>query len=161
MTQTLDEARDFVLEHLEEGVDCPACGQTAREYRRSMTATCARVLLALYRQDPAFVHLPTLAAEQLPDVAHQGGYLTLAHYWQLIEEEPTVREDGGRAGYWRLTAAGRDFVEHRCTVPRYAHIFNGRRRRYSGVQVSITAVLGARFDYNALVRGERDPWDFG
>ena len=45
-------------------------------------------------------------------------------YWGLIEEEALQREDGGRAGWWRVTAYGERFLKGLIRVPKYARVFD-------------------------------------
>lgn len=152
----LGEARDWLRQRaLTEGSKCPCCSQLARVYRRAMTATTGRAMVAMHRQEDDWVHLPTLVKTQLSDVAHQGGYAALAQHWGLIQEARDAgREDGGRAGWWRLTIKGRAFVQDGYRVPKYAHIYDGRCLGHSGEPVGVRDVLGTKFDYAALMRGE-------
>ena len=70
-----------------------------------------RSVIALYRQRRLdWSHLPSVVKRRIPDVAHQGGYMTLAGHWDLIEEERALRDDGGRAGVWRVTGTGERFL---------------------------------------------------
>ena len=94
---------------------------------------------------------PRLLKEQLPGIAHQGGYATLGQHWELISESPEEREDGGRVGWWRLTRLGERFVRQDYTIRKYARIYDGRCLGLSGELVSITDSLGSRFNYNELM----------
>lgn len=156
----LGDARDWLRERVDEGAGCPCCGQYAKVYRRAMTATTARTMIAMYRVERyrlnpnAFAHVPTLLRTYARDVAHQGGYATLAQHWGLIEEERRVREDGGRAGWWRLTPAGFAFVRDTLRVPKYVRLYDGRVLSHDDDEgVGIRDVLGKRFNYNDLMVG--------
>ena len=142
----------FVAEHAEAGADCPTCGQLVKAYRRALTAAGARTLIALHRYAGGqYASIPDLARLRLRDVAHQGGYLTLGHYWGLIEEESRVRGDGGRAGWWRLTEFGHNFVTGADSISRYAHVYDGVVQMFSGELVGIRQSLGASFNYDELM----------
>ncbi len=153
MTTTLDEAKDWLRERVDEGAHCPCCGQYAKIYKRKMTAFTARAMIAMHRwYADEYVKMPQLIRRHLTDLT-QGGYATLGVYWGLIEEETVRREDGGRAGYWRLTNPGREFVLGLKSVPKYARIYDGRCLGFEGETFTIHDALGTKFDYNALMNG--------
>lgn len=74
-------------------------------------------------------------------------------HWGLIEEEPIVRPDGGRAGWWRITPFGQQFVLGNSTVPKYARLYDGRCLGLEGVPVTIRDCLGTKFNYADLMAG--------
>jgi len=153
--QTLAQARaaTWTAAHV-HGAVCPCCDQFAKVYQRPLNSIMTRVLIALYHHDTsgprgAYHHLQTVAAL----VGHHGGEGAKLVYWGLAVEERTRREDGGRAGYWRITDEGRAFVERRVTVPRLAVVYNGQLQQIEGPEISIVDALGARFDYEELLHG--------
>ncbi|MDQ3307565.1 MAG: hypothetical protein M3499_04290 [Actinomycetota bacterium] len=150
---TLAEAQDWLRERLDEGAACPCCTQLAKVYRRKINAVSARALIALYRLGPGFHHMPTIARTHLTDVAHQGGYLTLSQHWRLIEEELELRDDGGRAGWWRITDLGARFTLNQIRLPKYARIYDGRCLGLIGEPQGIRDALGTKFDYRNLMDG--------
>ena len=143
LAEARDELRGLVLDG---GHPCPCCTQLAKVYRRTIHATMARSLIVMYRRSPTeIVHLPSLfprrAAADVPKLRH----------WGLIEEEAATREDGGRAGYWRVTPTGGAFVRQQLTVPKYAHVYDNRLLSLQGADVSVVDCLGKRFDYRELM----------
>lgn len=132
-------------------ITCPCCGQTARIYRRKINATMARALITLWRASDldreawSYEHAPSL-----PGDTHEISQLA---WWGLIEEERVAREDGGRAGFWRLTSLGARYVLDVEAVPKYAHVYDGRCIRLDGPPTSIRAALGSRFDLRELLAG--------
>lgn len=152
VTSTLDEAQRWVRERAEQvgGTKCPACGQHAQVYRRKINGRQADAIIALYRKHGMdWGHVPTIA----PRLRGDGGMIALLRYWGLVEESPELRDDGGRAGWWRVTDLGRDFVLNRVTVPKYARIYDSDLLSLEGVQVSIRDALGERFNYEELMAG--------
>ena len=148
----LGDARQALREEVEKGAICPCCTQLAKVYRRHMTSVTGRAMICMWRESgTGWVHVPTLMKEQLPGIAHQGGYATLAHYWGLIEEAGEKREDGGRAGWWRLTTKGAQFVQNEITVHQYTRTYDSRVLSELGEMVTIVNVLGKKFDYNELM----------
>jgi hypothetical protein len=148
-TMSLDAARELLRALVDEGHRCPCCTQFAKVYKRKINSTMARDLIALYRQagrDWAY----------LPDVRKRSGSRSnreesKLRYWSLIQEEPAVRPDGGRSGWWRVTQFGEAFVLGRLTVPKYARIYDDRLLGHLGEEVSIMDALGDRFDYRELM----------
>jgi hypothetical protein len=140
--------RQWLRSHVDQGVHCPACDQYAKVYQRPLHAGVGRVLIAMYYEDgdpEGYVYIPSLRGIEL------GGDTAKARYWGLIEEKPDLRKDGGRAGWWRLTALGRSFVRGTVSIPKYARIYDGRCLTLTGQQVTIREVLGNKFDYDELM----------
>jgi hypothetical protein len=145
---SLAEARAILRHLLEDGHTCPLCTQLAKIYWRKINSTMARTLLTMYRHGAAaeYVHTPSL-----PGDTHEASQLA---WWELAIEERARREDGGRAGWWRLTGRGADFAGARTTVPLHARIYDGRVLNLTGAPVTIHDALGTRFRYDDLMAGE-------
>lgn len=150
--RTLKEARGWLRDHLDEGAECPCCTQRAQVYRRKLHATMARDLIRFWRRfGRDWGHLPDLGG-------HPGDFAKLAH-WGLIEEADESRTDGGRAGWWRVTAQGVLFIAGEHHVHQYVHLYDARRVKpdegrgavFSGALVSIETCLGKRFSYADLM----------
>lgn len=153
---TIAQARRWIAANCVDGVTCPACDRPLNVYERTMTATTARTMMWMFREaGEDFVHVPSLAKNHLADVAHQGGYLTLSHYWGLIESEASAKT-GGRRGWWRLTPEGKRFTFGLLLVQETAHVYLDEVQKMTGSLVSIMEVLGEGFDYGQIM-GEDDP----
>ena len=145
---TLRDARDELRELVDDGCRCPCCTQFAKVYRRKIHASMARVLIAMYRAVPAGEWV------YLPDVPQKSRDATGMAWWGLIEEEiELLRDDGGRAGWWRVTELGRRFVRYEIAVRKYALVYDGRRLKLDGEAVTIVDCLGDKFDYRELMDG--------
>lgn len=141
----LKEVKAYLREHVEEGVDCPACTQHVKLYKRKVNSGMAVSLIKLYRAAGlGWQHIATTLENRHADEAK-------LRYWGLMEEGDERREDGGRAGWWRVTEKGRDFVLGHITVPKYARVFDARLFRLEGEEVGIREALGDKFDYNELM----------
>lgn len=141
-------ARDWTRKRADEGVDCPCCTQRVQVYKRKLNSGMARSLIAMYalaRTD--WIHVPTAIGAR----SREEGKLA---YWGLVEESPDPREDGGRAGWWRVTDRGKQFVLGHITIPMYARIYDGKVLGYDGAFVDIKAALGTKFNYDQLMRGK-------
>jgi len=147
---TLGEVRDWLRTRIEKGTHCPACEQFAKVYRRRIYAGMVRALILMWREGDyarrLYVHVPSI------DPA-RGGDVAKLEFWGLIEEERAVRTDGGRAGFWRVTRRGQDWIERKTTVPRYARIYDGRLLSLTGVATSIDDALGGTFRLDDLMAG--------
>jgi hypothetical protein len=107
----------------------------------------AMSLIRMYRAAGTdWQHVPTTTAGG----SREEGKL---RYWGLVEEDLMVRDDGGRAGWWRVTDAGRLFVLGRSKVPKHAVIFDARclRLEDDDGQITIQQALGRKFDYAELM----------
>lgn len=145
---TLGEARAILRELVDDGHPCPCCSQFAKVYRRKIHAGIARGLIAAYRHaGREWFHGPTVIQ------AGDSGEVSRLRYWGLVEEATERRDDGGRAGWWRVTDRGEAWVRGRATVPKYARIYDGRCLGLTGDPVTIRDALGSRFDYDELMAG--------
>jgi hypothetical protein len=146
----LGEVRDWIRIRVEKGVHCPACEQFAKVYRRQIYAGMVRSLILMFREGDfgrrLYVHVPSL------DPA-RGGDVAKLQFWGLIEEERGTRVDGGRAGYWRVTRRGQDWIERKTAVPKYARIYDGRMLSLTGPLVTIDDALGEHFRLDDLMEG--------
>lgn len=146
---TLEEAKAWLRERVDEGERCPCCTQMAKVYRRTIHSTMARTLVVAHHQHGLdWFHLATLTA-----TTGRGGEEGKLRYWGLIEEETGRRPDGGRSGWWRITPLGADFVLGRAKVQKYARIYDGRCLGLDGEEISIRDALGKKFNYDELMRG--------
>lgn len=146
---SLAAARQLLASLLDEGQECPCCSQGARIWRRRVSSTMAWLLIEMYRRGRrGWVYLP-----DIPQKSRDGTHLAL---WDLIEEETAVRrEDGGRAGWWRVTQAGESFLLGHSTIPKYARTYAGVVLGRFGDSVSIRDCFNARssFRYDDLMAG--------
>ncbi len=144
-TTPLGVVRTWLHKARDTGARCPACDQIAKVYRRRLNAGMAASLIAMYQAGGTdFVHIPTAVGSR----SREEGKL---RYWRLVEEQLTVRPDGGRAGYWRVTRLGKLFVLGRVSVPEYALVYDSKCLGLEGRQVRIQDCLGNRFDYRELM----------
>ena len=148
---TLLESKNWLRARLEDGVDCPCCGQFAKIYKRKLNSSMARgliVLVKLNRRDP--IHIPSVFTEYRVCASNDGALL---RHWNLIEEIPGVRDDGStRVGYYIVTDLGRKFAAGKVRVPAYAYIYNSDLLRLDDEEtVDIRGALGERFHYEELM----------
>lgn len=147
--QTLAQAQAWLRKRIDDGERCPCCTQLAKVYRRRIHHTIARSLIDMYRlaspQMDGWVHVPT----EISPACEVGK----ARYWGLIEESLTPRQDGGRAGWWRLTDTGERFIRNEQSIPMYARIYDGRCLGLEGDPVFIEDALGSKFNYADLMQG--------
>lgn len=142
---SLEEAKAWLRARVEEGAQCPCCNQLAKIYKRKINSTMARALITLYRVNATDEYIHTA---DLPGDTHEMSQLV---WWGLIEEERVRREDGGRAGHWRITTKGGMFVHGDLLVLKYARVYDGRCLGLVGEPVDIKQCLGSKFDYGELM----------
>lgn len=147
---SLGDARKWLRECVDDGAKCPVCTQFAKVYRRKVNSSMAYGLIVMYR-----VHgLQWGHAPSTEHVARLGGELARLRLWGLVQEQTAVRDDGGRAGWWRVTMKGEQFIRNEILIPKYVRIYDGRvLSRDTDQMVSIIDALGTRFDYRELMAG--------
>lgn len=150
-TMTLGDARAWLRSRIRDGERCPCCRQMAKIYKRKLYAAPARALVMLFRRagrEPA--HITTLDRS----LAGNGGDISKLRYWGLVEEEPAYRPDGGRAGWWRVTDLGQQWIEGEITVPQFVGVYDTSRiGKPFGTPVTIQQALGERFNLADLMSG--------
>lgn len=146
LEDTIAAGKAWLLERLDDGSDCPLCGQTAKMYRRKINAGMARSLITMYRLNALdWVHVRDIGA-----ASREEGKLA---YWGLIEEQRATANHGGRAGYWRVTPRGESFLRGLITVDKYARVYDGKLYGFTGGPVGIRDALGTKFSYEDLMKG--------
>jgi len=147
---SVGEARDWLRDRVAVGAACPCCHQFTKVYRRKINAAMARALFLMWdeggRERRLYVHVPSIDPTRGGDVAKM-------QFWGLIEEEKGSRVDGGRAGYWKVTQRGEDWLKRRVTVPKYARVYDGHLLNTTGVAVSVDDALGDEFRLDDLMAG--------
>jgi hypothetical protein len=143
--EPLLEAKKWVQAERAEGVTCPCCDQFVKVYRRGLHKTMVGSLVQMYRSHgQRWAHLLRSGSK--------GGDEAKLRYWGLLEEETSInREDGGRAGYWRVTDRGVAFIRGAAIVPRYSLVFNAECIGHDGELIDIHKALGERFHYEELM----------
>lgn len=146
---SIAQAKAWLRTQLDKGAECPVCTQHAKVYRRKINSGMARGLITMYRTYGAeWGHVPSTEG-----LSRLGGELARLRMWGLVEEATEKREDGGRAGWWRVTSLGVAFLRKGAVVPQYALIYDGRCLRLEGASVSIKDALGTKFSYEELMAG--------
>jgi hypothetical protein len=146
-SETIQVGKDWLLARLRRGDKCPLCGQRAQLYRRKINSGMAHSLIRMYRiNGTGWVHVPTSIGAR----SREEGKLA---YWKLVEEQAGKGLHGGRAGYWRVTALGEEFIRQQAQIPTYALVYDGRVLGFEGDMIGIKDCLGTKFDYDDLMAG--------
>jgi len=147
---TVGEARLKLAEEMAHDLtNCPVCGCLAHVAKRSIHTAQAVGLVRIARAGGFEDYVDTAkitASNATMDVAK-------SKWWDLIVELEERRDDGGRAGWWKLTSLGRAFVYRQASVQKYVHVFDNRVQWRSGPLVSIVDCLHNRFDWHDLMYG--------
>lgn len=159
---SLEDAKAWLRARFSKGASCPCCQQFVKLYKRPMNKSMAYVLLLMecyFRGDAVeeWLHVPSYIAEMVADnprraAAVRGDWAKLK-LWGLIEEKPEVRDDGSpRAGYWKMTALGRQFAKRQVKVPSHVYIYNGEPlKRTIEHEITIDEALGTEFRYDEIM----------
>jgi hypothetical protein len=150
-TISLKDARQRLVDSLDEGVTCPCCEQFAKVYRFRINASMAVALTRIWRAGGVgWVDVPAL---QLPHGLH--AHLSKLRFWGLLERPEGLRRGDGstRVGIWRVTEHGQRWINREITVPSHARIYDNRCLGLVGEPTSIDDALGATFNYDELMMG--------
>lgn len=130
-TQTVAEAKKYLLDHAMKGTKCPCCGLIVHVRKRTIHRSMAIVLALLEKHARAhgdeYVHvngLIAVAPELSPrERAKVRGDWTRLGAWGLIEQRQ-VESKKKRSGFWRISHSGRLFVAGRLRVRSHLYFFN-------------------------------------
>lgn len=157
-------ARALVMDarYAKDGISCPCCEQFAKVYRRSITLTEVKVLARLFNAArKADSSAPTSVWVKIGaggTVHTRGGDYAKARYWGLLEEREGKRADGSkRAGYWRITELGIEFLLGAARLPRYVWIYNNRlvpRPAGAGNKTISVYDVAKAFDFRSIMEAE-------
>ncbi len=154
---TLEEAKAELRKVAAKGGRCPCCNQFVKVYRRKLNSGMAKALIKFYLFEcqgergrwihwrEASGHIEQFCAE----------YSKLA-YWGLLEPMPHIEGEKKSSGMWRVTEAGRDWVNVETRVPSHALIYDGKLIRLEGEGITIITVLSNKFDYFELMADSPD-----
>lgn len=159
--QTLNSAREALMDQLHEGVVCPCCDQYAKVYRRKLNSGMVRALIWLVRQSgqsttPGSAFPWTDVPATAPTWVQRSRELPKLAYWEMIEQrwndaDPTKR----CSGIWRPTRAGERFARSEVPVSSHVYVYNGSVVGRSDRNTWVREALGVRFDYGELMGHER------
>lgn len=142
--ETLVSARTRLLRNLDEGTNCPCCGQWAQRYKRNMQASIAVPLILIHRaarrSSDGYIDVRPLAM--------RGGDYAKALWWGLIAKHPTQQS------HFRVTEEGERFITMATSVPKYVVVYNNEVVGKSNQRIDIKTALGKKFDYAKLMRGD-------
>jgi len=147
---TVAEEKARLRAEWEEGTTCRCCGQRVQLYRRKLNSGMARALIVMYRAHGLEWQDKTVTLSGVGAAARDE---PLLRFWGLLEEDTRTREDGGRAGWWRVTEKGAAFIRQGTRVPKYAKTFNSQCYGLEGESITIRDALGDRFDLEELLYG--------
>lgn len=143
---TLAEARDALRELVEEGHRCPCCTQYAKVYRWALYRGAIGFLSRLYRAGGTTEFVDS----KLVKLPGQGGDGSRLRNFGLVEQESQRRPDGGKSGWWRVTAEGERFLRGQHAVPKYVYVYDNRVLRRDGPDV-MARDIDTDFDYALFV----------
>lgn len=153
---TIEESKEYLRRHVRDpnGCTCPCCGQKVKMYSRKMNGVIARALVEFYKaHEGGFDWLqPLRDLDFLRSTGGSGDYAK-ARFWGLIENH-MVYENGKHTstGEWRLTEKGKEFVEGKVRVPKYAYVYNNKCTGLSDSDsVSVIEALGEKFDKSQIM----------
>jgi hypothetical protein len=147
---SLGEARAYVRERLDVGVECPCCGQYAKRYVRKLNSGMARVLIrlcSLSRGDRPW-ESAWVSIKKLEMVSREVHKLA---YWGLVVTDENEDSTKHSSGSWKPTDKGYEFVWGRVTVPERVILFDGQVEGFEGEETPIWEALGKKFDYQELM----------
>jgi hypothetical protein len=142
------------------GTRCPCCKRYVREYERRISGSMVWALALVYdwyRKNDTTMQTFIKVDEYLRDIkgiplsVMRGDFTKLPH-WGLVERQKAIRKVGSdRAGYYRITNKGVQFLLGALAVPEFIVILDAKKIRESLNMVKIDACLTKKFNYQELM----------
>jgi hypothetical protein len=154
---SLEEARQWTRAGSEKGVKCPCCDRRVKLEKRPFNEPMATVLILIYRHfesNPTeeWLHVESFIPQKLR------GDWTRMKEWGFIEKMPKtapIKVGVKRAGHYRITDLGRQFVRREMSAAAHYYSYNGKRQpRRVDEKIFIEEVIeNKREGYDALMAG--------
>lgn len=155
--QTIEEARTYLNEHINEGIKCPCCNQHAKIYTRALTSAMAYGLILLYKAvgpGKEYIHIEDYFKKLDIPSSIRGDFPKL-RFWGLIQPLAAKKEDGNpNSGMYKITTDGILFVQNLLRMPAAARIYNNELLGFGGEGkvIDIRQALKNKFNYEELMR---------
>lgn len=153
---SLSESKKQLEANLEDGMNCPLCGQFCKLYKRKLNSGMAAGLVWLvkeYEETNDWVNIPTRAPRF---ILRTGGQFSLLGHWNLIIQKQNEEESTRCSGLWMPTRLGIDFVRQQADVPSHVFLYNNEVLGFSNERIGIIQALRSHFNYNELMSGVPD-----
>jgi hypothetical protein len=144
---SLEEARAFLNDRLDDGVFCPCCRQYAKRYVRKLNSGMAKVLIrlcGLARSEDS----PWVSIKKLEAVSREVHKLA---WWNLVVSDENRDPKKKASGYWCPTPRAYDFVWGKASLPERAIVYGNKLEGFEGDLIAIWQALGSDFDYQELM----------
>lgn len=147
--ETIKEAKQYLRNNFEKGVDCPCCGQFVKRYKRKLNSGMSRTLIALYKAEGKNpVNVKAFLRENNIQNNHDW---TLLRYWKLLIEHENDDPDKKSSGVWSITNKGIGFLMNKVKVPSHILLFDNKFIGYSPTETDVVDSLGKHFNYTELM----------
>lgn len=144
---TLSAAKAKLRKNLDEGINCPCCGQLVKLYTRKINSGQAVSLIRLWRlcRDDGQYHHYTEIKKCATDFAQ------LKRWGLIIGDEKNKDTTKRTSGMWKVTGLGSEFVKGEVDVHGQCQIYDDKTKGLIGNFINIKDALGDKFDYSELM----------
>lgn len=146
---TINTAKQFFRDGLRKGIVCPCCNRFAKIYSRKLNNAMAIGLAMFYDKTTSsgqvWIHMERFFKGENCKATIRGDFTKL-RYWELIEL------NSEKAGFYRITQKGIDFLNNKIKIPKSALIYNDEVLGFSEKQVSVNDVVKEFFDFEVLMK---------
>ena len=153
MRETIEEAKLYLRDNFDKGVDCPCCGQKVKLYKRKVNSGMVIFLIGLYRladknkRKNYFRNTDVMKEMNLS--ATSLDYSVMKHFGLIME---MTNEDNTKksSGYWGITSKGFSFISGQ-KIQKHVLIYNNKKQGFSDETTTIKDALGDKFNFDELM----------
>lgn len=125
---------------------CPCCKQLVKVYKRLINKGMVADLSALHilSAPDEYMHINDFTRP------HSNREIGNLKWWGLVERMPSDNRDKKSSGMYRITQKGRDFIQGKVMVRKYALVYNSECLGFDGGMVLVTD-CDKNFSYSELM----------
>jgi hypothetical protein len=153
---SLDEAKELIRKHANEGITCPCCNRFTKVYKRAITSSMAWALIMFYGEAKkiakninantidCYIHVENFFKASSCPASIRGDFTKLK-YWGIIACSEQHK------GCYTLTRKGVQFVFGELSIPSYVLVYDDKIYGVSESLVSIKKCLKNKFSYEKIM----------
>lgn len=151
----IEEAKQYLRDNWEDGIECPCCHQNVKLYKRKINTGMCLFLIELYKLNQQ-EQKSYFAGDILNNIKSGTKSLdySVMKWWGLIISEKNYDETKKRSGYWILTEKGHNFIDGIISIPEKVLLYNNKRIGFGEDFITIKKALGNKFNYKELMENK-------
>lgn len=139
--QTVAESRNWIEQHISEGVICPSCDRIVKQYTRSINRAQALAMIGMYiKKGINYTVVRDLKSKYCSGNAYKNNEISKLAHWGLVKQNP----DSKLPGQWRITSKGEKWLRGEITVKSKVIIYQAESKGFGREETSLIEVISTK-----------------